>query len=266
MKPYLTTITPYWNRPAQLSHWLKAIEITTREPYIHHLLYVAGEEEVPKHNIANLEIVRVSRSPCSIGHYHNLGARKATTPWIMKLDVDAIPNVMYFQELLHLLEKAEPREWFNGGMLMMNRHVFTGTGIVTTGYQTIMANRKSYSTNPIPVASNFICRTEDYLSMGGCDERFKGYGWEDYQQIYGLERNWLQKDPLPGPVTLDNVIARCREEISRRKAKELLLKNPWLCLIHQWHPNNPDPAYRAHMQANKRVLFDYIQRHKANDL
>jgi len=127
-------------------------------------------------------------------------------------------------------------------------------------YQNIMSSPASYSATSYlwPAASNFICRRGDYLKLGGCDARFKGYGWEDYQQIYMLERHQQGQDPLPGILTARTVTQRCRDEISRRKAKELYDKDRMLCLIHRWHPSSLDPSYKASMDHNRAVLLDWI--------
>lgn len=205
----------------------------------------------------------------SIGHYHNRGANWACSEWIMKLDVDAIPHVRYFKELIALLDTAGPRDWFNGGMLMVPQQ--TTAELLSTEkmplseatYRKIVNNRLRLCgpANTGPVATNFICRRQAYLALGGCDERFRGYGWEDYQQIYMLEKYFRGGCRiLPGAVTMDNVTRRCCREISRRRARELFERNSWLCLLHRWHPSSPDTQYKSPeiMQRNKRVLLDYI--------
>jgi hypothetical protein len=183
----------------------------------------------------------------------------------MKLDIDTLPNTGYFHQLIPLLKQAPPRMWFNGGMVYVNR--LTSLAMLPNGvplftHDLIMGNRRTYCTGPYldPAASNFICRKEDYLSLGGCDERFQGYGWEDYQQLYMLERHWRQADPLPGPVTLENAPRRCRDEISRPKARELWQRDKRLCLLHHWHPGSKGTAYKnpSTLANNRRILLDNI--------
>src|SRR5207253_2177013 len=127
-------------------------------------------------------------------------------------------------------------------------------------YSSIMSVPRAYTaTNGHePAGSNFICRRSDYLKLGGCLETFRGYGWEDYQQLYMLEKHQQGKDPLPGRVTPDNVTARCRDEISRPKAKELHGRDRWLVLLHRWHGTAPNKTMEG-MGRNRAILFDYVE-------
>jgi predicted glycosyltransferase involved in capsule biosynthesis len=206
--------------------------------------------------------VEVTGKELGIGHWHNIGARMASSEWIMKLDVDTLPNPRYFKELLPLLAFAKPREWFNGGMIYLNpkaSSLLATKDLTERSYMEITENPGFYSSASYlrPAGTNFICRRQEYLDLGGCDERFRGYGWEDYQQIYMLERHQRGANPLPGRVDLKNVTWRCRDEISRAKAWELFQKNRWLCLLHRWHPRGP---YRSAMADNRTVLLDHIHK------
>lgn len=272
MIPILTTITPYWGRPEQLKHWLWAIAGATT-PRVRHLVYMVGEASLPLQvdfpNIpTNVEIINAGpQMGHSIGYYHNMGADRAETDWIMKLDIDALPNVRYFSELVPILELSIGREWFNGGMFYLNQVMSAalfgkGMPLTENSYLSIMRNRHHWSANLYfdPASTNFICCRRTYLKLGGCSNLFKGWGWEDYQQTFMLEKYQQGDNPLKGELTLDNVTHRCKVEITRRKATELWEKNPWLCLIHRFHPPSTDKAYRSHSQNNRQVLFDYIKK------
>jgi predicted glycosyltransferase involved in capsule biosynthesis len=262
----LTTITPVWNRLEALRVWVKALH-AARTSLTHwtvnHLLFFVGEKAPAE--LAAYPDLWIIEAPgptsVSIGHWHNEGARLATSEWIMKLDVDTLPNPRYFEELLPLLGRAAPREWFNGGMLYLNRkcsQLLETKALSERSYKEIVENPGFYSNSYLrPAGTNFICRRQDYLDLGGCDSRFKGYGWEDYFQIFELERYQLQRQPLPGNVTLTNVTWRCRDEISRRKAWELLQKNYWLCLLHKWHPRSPRSL--EFMTANRALLLERVR-------
>jgi len=268
--PILTTVTPTWGRQDRLKVWVQIMAGSTT-PDVTHLVYFVGEDPpewwsamAPR----NMQAIRIDKPErFSIGHVHNMGIETAQTEWVMKLDADALPSSRYFKELIPLLKKASEREWFNGGMFYLSKNyseaLFQGTPFLGLAlYQMIMLNRKIYSASSylLPAASNFICRRRDYLHLGGCDSRFDGYGWEDYQQIFSLEWYWRRSHPLPGHVDFDNVTTRCRDEISRRKARELFERNPLLCLIHLWHPESKDTGYRTPhgMAANRRVLLERI--------
>jgi len=265
MKPSITTITPYWDRPEMLKVWLEAIRGATTSEVEHILFFVGDDAPVISNPPPGLRIVKFPRGKTfSIGHCHNMGARLANTEWIMKLDVDTLPSLMFFRELKAVMEDAGPREWFNCGMLYF-KQVFTHSLLtldrvpIGPAFQHMVCqNMRAYSANGyhLPAATNFICRTQDYLDLGGCDKRFHGYGWEDYQQIYMLERYQQAKDPLPGLVSLDNVTRRCRDEISRRKAKELFDRNETFCLFHRWHKNVVKD--RTLIDKNRRVLYENV--------
>ncbi len=267
----LTTLTPYWGRPEALKVLLKAI-YNARHPHVNHLVLFVGEplprfDPPPRMRFVACERPRRGDIP-SIGHYHNIGAHLADTEWIMKLDVDALPNQAYFRELLSVLCYAKPREWFNGGMLYVNRaaserFLNVNEDLVSSSlYQAVRRHFHLFSaaSYKLPAATNFICRREDYLSLGGCDPAFRGYGWEDYQQIYMLEKYQRGEDPLPGKIETSNVALRCRNEISRKKATELFAKHSSLALLHAWHPVNQSPTYKtsAIMDRNRQTLLRYI--------
>lgn len=269
----LTTITPYWGRPQILTLWLKALHAAFHSD-VEHLVLVIGEPLPDIDPTPNIRFVGVQVKPDkerpSIGYYHNMGATLANSEWIMKLDVDAIPNVEYFTRLLAVIKKAKEREWFNGGMFYANKTASSAylTQILQPAlYAKAVRDVTSYA--PVayrrPCASNFICRKSDYLGLGGCDPRFRGWGWEDYQQLYMLERNQRGEDPLEGPIDAQNVTRRCRDEISRPKAKELFERDNLLGLIHHWHPECRDSAYKNNeaSTANRQVLLDYILNERA---
>jgi len=263
--PKLTTITSCWGRPEALAVWLEAIKHASSKD-VEHLLFFVGEKAPVIHDgPANLRVVEYPQpSAFSIGHAHNMGARLANSEWIMKIDVDTIPHLGFFHELLPVLEEAEPREWFNVGMLYFkkafNAALLTKSNmpIGVAAHGMFAANPRTYSQMSYfkPAATNFVCRTQDYLDLGGCDDRFNGYGWEDYQQIYMMERWQRGEDPLPGPLHEHNVTQRCRDELSRPKALEMFRRPEMFFLYHRWHAMSPKPPHI--IAANRRVLLENI--------
>ena len=239
-----------------------------------HIIFVIGEPIPQIPHPRSVRFVGCQSPPdhrLSIGYYHNLGAQLAESEWIMKLDVDAFPNRAYFSELLGILDKAGPKEWFNGGMFYVNQassaRFLSSPGPELLSVANYLRITRSIDihcslTYKAPAATNFICRRENYLKLGGCDQRFLGYGWEDYQQIYMLERYQRGQDPLPGTIDMANVSERCRDEISRPKARELIRRNEMLGLLHHWHPGSKDPTYKSPkiLQHNRQVLLDYVLR------
>ncbi len=264
----LTTITPYWNRPEMLKGWVHALR-GAAQPDVKHLIIFVGEDipdwwdkEVDDLNIT--AVIQIEPPGMSIGYYHNLGAAIATTEWIMKLDVDTIPNVDYFKALRPVLDGAGPREWFNGGMFYLSKSmgIRLAIPVEANDYTRIVSMPRPFTSGDgwYPQATNWICRREDYLKLGGCREEFRNYGWEDYQQIYMLEKYQRGCDPLPGKIDSTNVTQRCRDEIGKAKAKELFDRDRRLALFHRWHLSPRDTAYRnpAQSERNRAVLLGYI--------
>ncbi|QDP54873.1 MAG: putative glycosyltransferase like family 2 [Prokaryotic dsDNA virus sp.] len=241
--------------------------------YCRHIVYLVGPntlpnaliEEMSKRNFLFLSSEQEYRS---IGHYHNEGFNRAETDWVMKLDVDALPHEEYFQAMLDRIIHAEHREWFNGGMLYLHRGASAGMlqldqlPITRDRHHYIARNIKQFSSSSyqLPAATNFACRKKDYFSFGGTDDRFRGWGWEDYMVIYMLERLWRGVDPLAGEVNFHNVTRRCRDEIGRPRSAELYRRDDRLALLHHWHPVSKDPKYKNEEQSNrnKQILLERI--------
>lgn len=263
----LTTITSCWNRPHIREKWLAAIK-RAPHPDVCHFLFDVGADgngiiiDPPW----KLRAFQSPREGYSIGHYHNLGARAAETEWIMKLDIDTFPNPNFFHSLIPILQKVPLSEfrWFNAGMFYMNRGVSQEKlipqeqSLADTYLEAVNSPHWWTGSYKGPAGTNFITRRMDYLFLGGCDDRFRGYGWEDYQQIHMLESCQRQGDPLPGVVNIHNVTQRCRDEISRPKAMELYKMDRWLALLHHWHPISGRD--RVQMEKNRRILLECVQR------
>lgn len=265
MQPVLTTITPYWGRPEMLGPFLKALA-AAHVPQVRHLLYFVGEyRDLTEYAPNNGSLTAVELSPWgykSIGHIHNLGATQAETEWIMKLDVDCLVHPDFFKSLLPVLASAYPKEWFNIGMFYLTPDI---TRIARKDFSMkfrdyLLSTLSVWSKLNGPAGSNFVCRKEDYIASGWCHPGFVGYGWEDYYQMFFLERRQLGRNPLPGGVNASNVTQRCRDEIGRPKAQESFNRNWDLVLFHQWHAPNTNPRYRTtkQMNDNRRILLDSI--------
>lgn len=263
MKPFLTTITPVWSRWNVFQTWRQNLEAAHVEG-LKHMVFCPGQPkaDLPKAG-EHFQFLTQGEPGDSIGSFHDQGAYLAESEWVMKLDLDAMVNPSYFWELLKVLKTAKPREWFNGGMLYVNQAyslAYLDDPVTLQGYNYLMNKRAVVASFAGTLGgSNFICRREDYLGMGGCSSQFKGWGWEDYQQTFGLEARFLGRSPLPGgTLTTANVTGICRDLITRPKAARLLTHSPYLSLLHRHH----EPASRRNSQANKQVLLNFIQNYE----
>ncbi len=271
--PILTTITPFWGREATLRSMTQSL-LTGAYPGVKHLIIFVGElmpawfSQITHDTDIVAEHVSDTPGDKSIAYYHDMGARLASSEWMMKLDADALPNPKFFSSLLPILVKAREREWFNAGMIYISAassRVNLGGSFTMDTYWRIIHNRRVHCVPAYehPQASNFICRREEYLELGGSDPRFRGWGWEDYQQMYMLEKNFLGRDPLENHIVhLGNVSQLCRDLIGRPKALELFNRDQSLCLLHKHHTVNKDSRYRAHAADNKEILLDYIWKNR----
>lgn len=271
----LTTITPYWGRPEMLKKWVRALEGARVPGETSHILFCVGGDVLPElvQKSSFIHAYRCEGPPAGIGHYHNMGVELVHTPWVMKLDVDTIPHIGFFRALLRTLHQAPLKAWFNVGMIYLSPQDSAAElslgrlPMEESRHAEIIKDLVRYSSAAYkaPQATNWVCRKADYQRMGGCDECFRGYGWEDYQQIYGLESQERGEDALPGVTTLENITHRCRDEIARPKALQLFTQDSRLCLLHHWHPVSADHGYRAHMNANRDLLFHWVQDRKRRD-
>lgn len=267
----LTTITPYWNRPEMLRAWIRNVRLNAHLE-VRHLL-IAPDQKIKKDPDlqeavnAGIEVLTPSSEfgphsntwRRSIGHWHNLGAKHCGTPWMMKLDVDCFHHRFFWTHLLDVVNEAAPRQWFNVGMFMTDR---ARPFPVPLGYGDYLAvSSMLFASGKRPVSSQFVCRVQDYKDAGMCSEEFRGYGWEDYYQLYALQRQFLDRDPLPGSIENGCVTSRCRDEISRPMAAQLYHKSKSLALFHHWHEGTAhDSSYKSAeiINHNRRILYDII--------
>lgn len=275
--PKLITITPFKERWDMLPLWIQSIK---NSPF-HHLL-------VTPHPLAmfnpvcprlinspqlssRLTVVRaeVGEGPddFSIGLYHNEGARVAKEmgfEWMMKWDVDAIPFPSFWEALQHRLKTLQT--WTNLGFVYMTK--FTSEKFALEYWdERIRAQLEKWlksnlpsttSDDHLPAASQFVCRVEDYLELGGCLPAFKGYGWEDYQQIYMLARHYHRQPLFPlKTITPENVTQLMKEYTREIARKEWEDSGKELILFHRWHRGMvKDPIQ---VQQNRMTLYHYVK-------
>lgn len=238
MNPIITTICPYWNRPDQLRVYLDEM-YRASIPEAYHIVIFGDPEEfhnwTPPSN--RFRFLTYQPKTRSIGSFHNFGAIVSSSDWIMKSDVDVSVTKDIFTRLVECVSEAEPREWLNVGFGYGSEAPRPGRTSDRLGFQ-------------------FVCRVKDYINMGGCDDGFQGWGWEDYYQMFMLEMHYKGSNPLSGEINIGNVSQRCRDEIARPKALEF-----GLYARHRNHPKQTETSYRtvAQSEANKELLLKLIK-------
>lgn len=272
----LTTVTVYWSRPLMLKLWMAALHHSKEKEKVRHLVLFVNEPvpewflaEKPSH-VEGIAVSAPPNKPFSIGTFHDQAARELVpTPWMMKMDVDTLANPFYFADLVALLEDTSvERKWYCGGMFYTGRRTAQSlqgnsfNPLPMSSYQFIMNHRKEHCNGTgwsLPGGTQFICRRQDYLNMGGCGNGFQGWGWEDYWQVWQLQRQFLRRAPFDD-LRVKTVTQMCRDRIARPLLLDLWKQHPNLCLIHVWHPVQDGSLYRNAEQTekNRQHLYNLI--------
>lgn len=288
-RTFLTTVTPYYERPQSLKallSWLKRTheheQLPVRYfivcPYSmeqekeHILLHFAEELQAQDKRFVFLFPRVGERYLFSIGEWHNYGIARADSKWVMKLDCDVVGSSSFFVSLCNMLKHngdEARRKWFNVGFFNLLRSV-TATYDAHAGNEAAQENILNMVNGQpegctlaphYPVASQFVCTKEAYMSFGGCSRKFRGYGWEDYQQLYDLAR-WSNGGKRVFPfekIAYNTVAVLCRDKISRTMSRELWEQDRRLCLFHRWHDTHNNPKdYKSHLPDNLQVLLDHV--------
>lgn len=196
-----------------------------------------------------------------IGVALNYGAKCTTADYILKQDVDCLPPpgfydrvLMYIDELAH-----DPKAWANVGVFYCNRwfsNKFLNELVSEKTY--LLAKHKSRFKERLKNACGncYLVQRLHYLALGGCSERFIGWGWEDYQVAYFLEKALHPHFELSSH-ELPTITAVCRDEIAR--PKNALTNARDIVFLHRWHdPGENPPEYGAYIDHNRRILWELI--------
>ena len=131
--------------------------------------------------------VRVATPPHNVGRAaaRNLGARTARGRWLLFLDDDIVAPEGLLQAHLDLLQE-DPRRGTIG-------HAVTDPQVVDAPHFRYIDSRgvARLPAGPAParyfMTQNAAVPREAFISVGGFDERFEGYGFEDMEVGFRLE-------------------------------------------------------------------------------
>lgn len=199
----------------------------------------------------------------SIGRALNYGASISDSMFILKQDVDCLPyDGIYERILQHCRDlQQKPMAWSNLGVFNCTEEFSAEYLSGPISFETFELVRDTDSTKTEikrAAGNQILVRRETYERVGGTARDFRGWGWEDYQLIYYLER--LEEPSFRlSEYRLATITQRCRDEISR--PKNIRTNELDLAFLHKWHDPLADPDdYRAYVDENRKHLLSHILR------
>ncbi len=264
MGKILTVIVPYRNRLENLLVFAKCIELVDKAQ-VDFLLISLGDDSPEVQRIcveAGIKyFYEADLGMFRIGHAHNIGARLAKTPYIMKMDVDLLAFTGLYEQIAERLIGIKNRHtYFVPGCYFAGREFSEKylNGMVTLEHIDQLKRfpeQREKILSGRPEGTMFIINREHYLEFGGCHEEFSGHAWEDYQVIYCAEK--FCRPDLRLPDYYPNTI----------RTRLVLPKNieasafGWT-FIHRWHPKVNDPGYYDQRGKNAAILSQILRNFK----
>ncbi len=170
----------------------------------------------------------------------NKAAVKATHDYIVPLDADTVWNPESLDQAIRALEKGSPWVIAYDTYLAMDHD---STNNVLKGTPDLIFNEKAYRYEVVQkdtgaVGGFMVLRKDDLFKLGGWDERFVGWGWEDRAFAHAA-------DKVIGPH------ARIKGAI-----------------YHLWHPCPIEqtihhPRYQENWSLYNQYVSRFAQTHKA---
>ncbi|MBA8666706.1 hypothetical protein H1Q59_02215 [Holosporaceae bacterium 'Namur'] len=213
----------------------------------------------------------------SAARARNYGAMYGLSPFIMFMDIDLVVYDGFYQDALEEIKfndlENNVRDFIGFGVIYLTKH---GSELFFKTERT--ARRKQFLQhfliNNEEVVEKFstgtsvqIFNREYYLSRGGNNEEFAGWGFEDLEFTCRLAHR-AKHFPLPQNFLQD--YKNCRDVVEYNGFKSLIRLYgditfaKGISLFHIWHEVNNSSSYMKRKQKN-RVLFNkllksYIER------
>ncbi|MFN8629644.1 MAG: glycosyltransferase [Chloroflexota bacterium] len=230
------TVVPTRNNLAELKACLAALTAQTVAPGVIHVC-VDGSTD------GTLEWLAASAPPVAVVHTHagnahggrartrNLGLRAAQSEHVLLLDSDMVASPSLIERHLAVVR---PGIVSVGAVVYQNRAENPWAGYLATRSRNRYADGAALPFRHFATA-NAMLAAEDARSIGGFDEAFQGYGGEDLEFAFRLERAGVRFTNTPKaiaetvePKTIDQALA----EFERYGATNLHL-------MHRLHPDVP---------------------------
>ncbi|MBT2243643.1 glycosyltransferase [Sphingobium sp. BHU LFT2] len=208
----------------------------------------------------------------SVGRCRNVGAQYAGTDFILMQDIDLMPYNGFYNDLLREIEIQ--------GMLKDAKHFLMVPYIFLTRNGTELyrrmdeeARRQFFIHSAITAdgamvekfstgTSANVYNRHWYLSRGGNDDAFEGWGYEDLEFNTRAIRH-LQYFPLPREWAKEKFNFNSVSEFSTYKAiyrffgDMLMMKG--IALFHAWHPTGNKSEYAEKESINRDLFIKKIQ-------
>lgn len=201
----------------------------------------------------------------------NIGVALAVTPFVMHEDIDLFPYPGFYQDVLEEIKLQDLSE--------QRSHFITVPAVYLSEAATKAAYSGNLSRNAIlhdlltkgpltqtylPASSVIITNRSYYLSIGGYNEKFDGWGLEDLEFAYRLTRS--AKTFLPPSdhhILVEKGFASDSAYRGWRAQFRLhgeLLSRKGICIFHAYHPKNPNWNNKELHQANKRLFHECVRK------
>lgn len=216
-------------------------------------------------------------SPFSVGRTRNYAAMYARSRYIMFQDADLLPWTGFYRQVLDEVDVQN---------LDRRASDFLMFGVV---YLTEDATREFFATPPARRRQQFLhyllvndrtriekfstgtsvnlYNREYFLSRGGNDDDFEGWGFEDIE--FNTRCIWrLRKFPAPQDWSLDyknfQTIDTYRGWKSVYRLQGDLTFHKGLVMFHAWHPVDQHSSYMVRRQQNRRLFEGKMKRFLAS--
>lgn len=201
----------------------------------------------------------------SIGKAINTGAKLVKGEYILKQDVDCLPYPGLYEKLVEHTISIDDNKfaWANIGVYYCNSYFSQKYLHGPVTYETYLNAKYNDSYKEklkIACGNCFLVNREHYLEIGGISDRFHGWGWEDYQLLYYLEKAFNPAFKLSS-YNERSVVKNCREELAR--PKNAFTNELDLIFLHRWHDKAKDEKnYRKYTQSNRELLLELVSKFK----
>ncbi len=226
-KKLITIISSYYNRFENLKRYcenLKKNNLSNIEIIICGIFNNIEIQYLKQFNF--IQIYHYSRKTFSTGFFQNQAIEKSSNKWILKQDIDCIPEKGLYQDVINFIKNADWKDYKIYGVKYLEK------------------DRRS--------ASRFWCGNEVLFSKKAWQKIGKilewEYGWEDYAFEYKLEKLKNPSFYIQG-IDIHNITNKIRDELVRKKNNE---NKYWF--LHFYHNK---PKFESE-KINREKLFNLI--------
>lgn len=184
-----SVIVTHRGRPLHLAAFVKAFKDAAAQAEQYHHLHILdlGDYRVRIDEAANVTQHHLpSRDPLNKSKALNAGVRLSTSEWLTFADVDCLMPATFLRDLEEsLTQRQEVRKWIYN-VHYCDKH--SSRLVALEGRDEVLGKPEKHPYtwdivyDSLPVGnSHCSIRRSDYLNLGGYDEGFEGFGFEDQE-------------------------------------------------------------------------------------